>query len=134
MSRRDSNDKQWQQVKEIVGRRDKNDRIYKILSAKEALILKSNGGIQLQILDPAHIIPVSAQPEIMYESCNIVLLNRYSHTMLDSCRHPVTGQYISKKEMNDWWLKILKGNSRQFEAFKKLLKEKNIYFEGLEEL
>lgn len=133
MGRRDSNDKQWQQVKEEVKKRDRVDRIFKVLNMKEALVLKSNGGAQLQTLDPAHIIPVSSHPEITYEACNIILLNRFSHEMLDSCRNPVTGRHISKNEMNDWWIRILEGNQNQFEAFKTLLKEKNIYFEGLEE-
>ena len=134
MGRRDSDDQKWQQVKEEVRKRDKTDRIFKVLNMKEALILKKTGGPQLQILDPAHIIPVSANSEIMYEACNIILLNRYSHEMLDNCRNPVTGQYISKEEREKWWIKILKGNSKQFETFKNLLEEKNIYFEGLEEL
>lgn len=133
MGRRDSDDKQWQQVKEVVRKRDRVDRIFKILGARDALVLKAKGGSQLQVLDPAHIIPVSSHSEIMYEACNIVLLNRYSHEMLDNCRHPVTGQFISKEEREAWWIKILKGNPDQFKTFKNLLKEKNIYFEGLEE-
>lgn len=134
MGRRDSDDKQWQSVKEEVRRRDRVDRIFKILNAKEAFVLRRNGSIQLQTLDPAHIIPVSSNSEIMYEACNIVLLNRFSHEMLDNCRNPVTGEHISRRERENWWVRILKGNPKQFEEFKTLLKEKDIYFEGLEEL
>ena len=112
--RRDSNDKEWTRVKKEVSDRDKGvDTIWKCLNLKEALILKKKGGVLLEKKDPAHIIAVSENENIMYEPCNIVTLNRYSHEMLDSFRDPVDGHNITKKEAVNWWLRILGTDKRQ---------------------
>ena len=78
--RRDSNDKEWARVKKEVSKRDEGvDRILKCLNLKEALTLKKKGGILLDKKDPAHIIAVSENESIMYESCNIITLTIKSH-------------------------------------------------------
>ena len=127
--RRDSNDKEWTRVKKEVSDRDKGvDRIWKCLNLKEALILKKKGGVLLEKKDPAHIIAVSENENIMYEACNIVTLNRYSHEMLDSFRDPVDGHNITKREAVNWWLRILGTDKKQYNDFMELLKSKNITF------
>ena len=127
--RRDSNDKEWARVKKEVSDRDKGvDRIWKCLNLKEALILKKKGGVLLEKKDPAHIIAVSENESIMYEACNIVTLNRYSHEMLDSFRDPVDGHNITKEEAIKWWLRILGTDKKQYNDFMELLKSKNITF------
>ena len=127
--RRDSNDKEWTRVKKEVSDRDKGvDRIWKCLNLKEALILKKKGGVLLEKKDPAHIIAVSENESIMYEACNIVTLNRYSHDMLDSFRDPVDGHNITKREAVNWWLRILGTDKKQYNDFMELLKSKNITF------
>lgn len=127
--RRDSNDKEWTRVKKEVSDRDKGvDRIWKCLNLKEALILKKKGGVLLEKKDPAHIIAVSENESIMYEACNIVTLNRYSHEMLDSFRDPVDGHNITKKEATQWWLRILGTDKKQYNDFMELLKSKEIVF------
>ena len=128
--RRDSNDKEWARVKKEVSKRDEGvDRILKCLNLKEALTLKKKGGVLLDKKDPAHIIAVSENETIMYEACNIVTLNRYSHEMLDSFRDPVDGHNITKKEAIKWWLRILGTDKRQYKEFMELLESKNIKFE-----
>ena len=127
--RRDSNDKEWTRVKKEVSDRDKGvDRIWRCLNLKEALILKKKGGVLLEKKDPAHIIAVSENESIMYEACNIVTLNRYSHEMLDSFRDPVDGHNITKREAVNWWLRILGTDKKQYNDFMELLKSKNITF------
>lgn len=127
--RRDSNDKEWTRVKREVSSRDNGvDRIIKCLNLKEALILKKKGGILLERKDPAHIIAVSENESIMYEACNIVTLNRYSHEMLDSFRDPVDGHNITKDEAIKWWLRILKTDKEQYRKFMELLKSKELVF------
>ena len=127
--RRDSNDKEWTRVKKEVSDRDKGvDRIWRCLNLKEALTLKKKGGVLLEKKDPAHIIAVSENENIMYEACNIVTLNRYSHEMLDSFRDPVDGHNITKKEAIQWWLRILGTDKRQYNDFMELLKSKEIVF------
>ena len=132
MHRRDAKDQEWQRTKAKVVNRDRVDRIFKVLNATEAIVLKAKAGYLLNYLDPAHIIPVSANSTIMYEPCNIVLLNRYSHEMLDSCRHPITGEHITRDEVNKWWIRILKSNSAQYFEFKQMLDINKIHFEGVE--
>lgn len=127
--RRDSNDKEWTRVKKEVSDRDRGvDRIWKCLNLKEALVLKKKGGVLLEKKDPAHIIAVSENENIMYEACNIVTLNRYSHEMLDSFRDPVDGHNITKREATKWWLRILGTDKKQYNDFMELLKSKEIVF------
>jgi hypothetical protein len=115
MGRRDSNDLRWQEVKEIVHQRDKGRcRLLRVISAKEALILKKRAGSRLQRLDAAHFRAVSELPEYCYDPDNLVKLNRYSHEALDSCKDPITHASISKAERDEWWIKILRGNKSQF--------------------
>ena len=117
--RRDSNDTEWKKVKDIVSKRDNNTcRLLKVLSYKEALILKKNAGPFLNKLDHAHFIPVSQNSDIMYDENNICLLNRYSHSNLDSSRNPITGEYITSDQVRLWWIRILRGNINQYEYLK----------------
>jgi len=106
--RRDSSDKQWQEVKERVRKRDGNrDRLLRVLTMKEALSLQKKApAVLLKKLDVAHIFPVSLYPDIMYNDTNMVILNRYSHEALDNLRHPITGDAISYEERQEWWKRI----------------------------
>ena len=118
--RRDSNDLEWQKVKSDVSKRDNNMcRLIKVLTYKEALILKKNAGPFINKLDHAHFIPVSQDSSIMYDKNNICLLNRYSHSNLDSSRNPITGEYIDSNQVTEWWIRILKGNVNQYNYLEK---------------
>lgn len=116
--RRDSNDKEWLETKEKVKQRDKKDRMLKVVTVQEMMLLRKNGGHWLNQLDPAHINPVGRYPEWCYDPQNIVLLNHYSHSNLDSCRDPITGRQISAEERDAWWLRIIKGDKEQYEYLK----------------
>lgn len=106
--KRDSEDEQWKETKRLIAERDKGKcRLIQILNPKDFMILKKNAGKYLFINDPAHIFPVSTAPKLMYNSLNVVTLNRYSHSNLDSCRSPISGEPISKEERNSWWKKIV---------------------------
>lgn len=107
IARRSANDEQWQAVKKQVKQRDGSVcRLLKILSAKDALRLQRNAGALIKRLDAAHIYPVSQYIPMTYEVNNIVQLNRWSHTMLDSSKDPVTGDFINKETVMKWWEKI----------------------------
>lgn len=110
--RRDKNDREWQKVKEIVKLRDRGDRILRVLTVKEALLLqrKAPHPYLLRQVDPAHIFPVSIYPDQVYNKNNIVMLNRWSHENLDNMKHPVTGEKISYEERQEWWKKIAGGH------------------------
>jgi len=116
LGRRDSDDEKWLEVKEAVRKRDGGKcRLLKVISAKEALILKKKAGYKINQIDSAHFLPVSERPDLCYEINNICLLNRYSHEMLDSFRDPITGAHISKEKTFEWWLRILATNKRQLQ-------------------
>lgn len=118
MGRRDSTDKEWALTKKKVSERDKNrDRIQFILSASEYICLKRQAGPFLSKIDPAHVIPVSKAYDKCYDPDNIISLNRYSHTNLDSCKHPITGKSITQEEVNSWWIRLLKANPSQWKSF-----------------
>ena len=118
--RRDSNDEQWQAVKKEVYARDKHFcRLCRILTASEMILLRKKAGVYLKILDPAHYLAVSERPDLCYEANNICTLNRYSHSLLDDYRNPITGDYINKEEVKVWWDRILKGNESQYSFLKK---------------
>ena len=57
--------------------------------------------------DPAHVFGVGPYPHMCYNQKNVVLLNRYSHECLDSCRDPIRGTPISREERDEWWKKIV---------------------------
>lgn len=128
MGRRDSNDEQWLVTKEVVHKRDKGKcRLFRVINAKEALILKKKAGYRITRIDAAHFLPVSERPDLCYDPNNICSLNRYSHEMLDSFRNPITGAHISKEEALEWWIRILSTNKQQL----KYLLDQNIIPEGV---
>lgn len=117
IDRRSSGDKRWQEVKSIVRKRDNNScRLIRCLTAQEAVLLKRNAGINLNIIDPAHYLSVSNRPDLCYDSDNICCLNRYSHENLDSFKSPIDGSPLSKEEVDRWWLRILSTNKNQMNS------------------
>ena len=109
MTKRGKDDVKWQEVKKAVYARDRVCRLILILTAKEFIILQSNAGIQLHHCDPAHVFSVGANPkeELVYNPLNIVKLNRYSHTNLDSMRNPLNGDMITYEDRENWWKRIV---------------------------
>jgi hypothetical protein len=106
--KRTNEDIRWQEVKEQVFKRDKGCcRLLRIVSARDFLILQKNARGALKLLDPAHVFAVGSHPELCYEIDNVVVLNRFSHECLDSCKDPITGERITFEERELWWEKIL---------------------------
>lgn len=124
--RRSVDDEKWAATREAVFKRDNGKcRLLRVISARDAILLKRNAGQQLQKVDPAHIYPVSKNIPITYELANIVSLNRYSHEMLDSCRHPITGASISKEDVYEWWEQI--AGAKQWDALMKIVEPEGVY-------
>ena len=66
MSRRDSNDIEWQNVKKRIKKRDKNRcRLCEIMTIKEFLLFQKSHPVNTR-LDPAHCLPVSTHPKLCY--------------------------------------------------------------------
>lgn len=118
VGRRSSQDKRWQEVKQKVRERDKSDRMLRIVTPLEYVVLKKKAGPLINILDPAHYKAVSELPSECYTVSNICLLNRWSHENLDNFRDPVDGHPISKEEVRKWWERIIKSNKDQYQELK----------------
>lgn len=115
--RRDSKDQRWKDTKAEVHLRDGSRcRLMKVLTITEALALRKNAGPFLNQIDCAHFLSVGQNPEDCYDADNIVCLNHYSHSNLDDFKSPIDGHHISKEEVYGWWVRILKGDLKQYRA------------------
>jgi len=120
--RRSNDDLRWQELKKQIRKRDKSCRLVKKLSARDYLILRKKTGCLWNILDCAHVFGAGSYPFMIYEKKNIVLLNRYSHRLLDEFKHPVYGTPINKEEHTEWWIKII--GKKRYNILEKISKNK----------
>jgi 5-methylcytosine-specific restriction endonuclease McrA len=110
----------WQEVADKVWKRDKSQcRLLSKLKIDNPdlylYFIKNNMKSLYTKLDLAHIIPRSQSRLLYYEEENLILLNRVSHSLLDSYHNPITGESIDKIQRDEWWEYII-GN----ELWKKL--------------
>jgi len=114
----DTKDEKWVNIRNKVFTRDGNScRLIEVLNPVEIEELhKRAGKYFLSILDPAHIFSRGAYSKLYYDPDNIVVLNRYSHSLLDNAKHPIFGNPISKDEREMWWIRIL--GKRHYENLK----------------
>ncbi len=118
-------DEAWENLKINVKVRDENNcRLLKIISFPEYNLLNRRNGILIKTLEVAHVLSRGAYPELKYEIDNLVLINKFSHQMLDLYRHPITGDNINREDQIEWWCRIL--GMLQIERLKKISKIKNI--------
>jgi hypothetical protein len=108
-----NNDSKWYEVSRQALIRDNFQcRILSIMNSKQEKTFKEDMKIKgelslINILDVAHIISRSKCPKLKYELDNLVVLNRYSHYMMDQHRHPLNGEYIYDDEIKSWWMAIV---------------------------
>lgn len=103
-----SQDHKWIDTKKELWETKGTDcALCSVLNDEEFQTLISNDIFNLKTIDPAHVLGKGAFPKSYYKVKNLVPLNRYSHSMLDSGHHPLTGKVISKKEKIEWWDRIL---------------------------
>jgi len=105
-------DPKWKEVANIVWKRDKGEcRLLSKLKIDNPQLymyfINNNLPSLYTKLDLAHIIPRSQSAELYYETTNLILLNRISHSLLDSYHNPITGKPITKEEHEKWWRYIL---------------------------
>lgn len=103
-------DEKWEDLRKDIWKRDKGQcQLIRVLTYEEYQELKRNsGGLHKKSLDLAHSIWTrrSKEPKHKYLKEGIVLLNRFSHSMIDQYRNPITGNPISKEEAEEWWKRI----------------------------
>jgi len=84
--------------------------------------LKKNAGHIFEIIDPAHVFGKGAYPHMKYHVDNVVPLNRFSHSMLDQNRNPITGKQLYS-EHKEWWWKFIVGLEKYTELKERSLNE-----------
>jgi hypothetical protein len=94
-------------VYEEVLARDKTCRLFAVLTFSEREAWNRRQGGVGGILDGAHVFGKGAYPWMRYESRNMVLVNRFSHSCLDLGKSPVDGHTISVEEKQMWWQRII---------------------------
>lgn len=103
-------DTQWEEVSILVHARDKEQcqllKKLKVDNIEAYMYILSTYMLTSQ-LDLAHVIPRSASKNLYYNPDNLRLLNRASHSMLDSYHDPITGKAITKEEVRAWWMYII---------------------------
>ena len=97
-------DEKWEETK-IESRKlyGKKCLLMSQLSGVEIDTLLQNSGGLHQTIDPAHVFGKGAHPHMKYVADNVVPLNRFSHSMLDQQKDPITGKPISRKELDEYW-------------------------------
>ena len=101
-------DIKWENVYTLVHKRDREYCRLKLILTKEELAeLNKNPVNLLNQLDVAHIIPRSSSRKLYYELDNLVLLNRVSHSWIDTYKNPINGKPITREERKEWWVRIV---------------------------
>ena len=104
-------DEQTVSFREAVLKRDGHRcQLCKSLKTEEMHTLMDNAGILWKVIDVAHIKSRGSTPEKKWDLENVVLLNRYSHSMLDQGKHPLRGTPISPAEKAEWWKRIVEAS------------------------
>lgn len=83
--------------------------------------LFDNGNFLLDTIDPAHIFSRSGYPFLKYDKDNVVPLNRFSHSCLDTMRDPITGEPITKEQHKLYWVYI--SGIERFERLEEKIKK-----------
>ena len=104
-------DEDWERLKEVLIRRDGfGCKLVSIIRGTNLYYdLRENAGHLLNTIDVAHIFPKGYYKQLYYDIDDVVWLNRYSHSMLDSYRDPIRGKSISSTELSLWW-RFIAGN------------------------
>ncbi len=101
-------DEKWEEVKKKVWERDNNTcQCTRAMSIIECNKLKTGDSNTPSIKDVCHVVPRSLCKKLYYDMDNLVLMCRLFHDRLDSYKHPVTGESISREERDCWWVRII---------------------------
>jgi hypothetical protein len=91
----------------FVRERDGGCRLLQVLSKEEIAEWEENQNGLGHILDAAHVFGKGAFPWMRFDKKNIVTLNRFSHTCLDTGASPLNGKTITDSQRKSWWQRIV---------------------------
>jgi hypothetical protein len=113
VSRRSTEDKEWQETKRLARIRDKNMCVLcRLLTPTEYAKFQQSRPLMPMLIEVAHIEAVANHVEKVYDLDNVVCLCHAMHDRLDRMQDPVTGKNISKSVQLDWWQRIIEGRDR----------------------
>lgn len=94
---------------------------FKFLTVEEKNYIHKNSWGVFGTLDPAHIFPTSKYPHLGTDQENIIMLNRFCHTLIDSYKSIFDDKHsqLTEEEHTNLWIKII-GNTRYNNLLKKL--------------
>jgi len=98
----------WEDTRNFAFNRDRECQLTACLTPEELKIVRQENGYQMMssILDPCHILDKSTHKEYQYCPENIVIINRYFHTLLTEHRHPITKEFLnSRNDVLDWYFR-----------------------------
>jgi hypothetical protein len=77
--------------------------------------LQEKAGPLLEKVDVAHVFGKGSHPWMRHDPLNVVLLNRYSHSMIDQGCHPLTGEAITPELKKLFWTMLfdLQGDGQE---------------------
>lgn len=97
-------DERWENIRNDIGKECLLIKRLREYGMEEELEeLDRNGSFLIKTVDGAHFLSRSKYPSLIYYPDNVIPLNRYSHSMLDTYRDPISGEQISKEEHDSWW-------------------------------
>lgn len=113
VSRRSTEDKEWQETKRLARIRDKNMCVLcRLLTPTEYAKFQQSRPFMPMLIEVAHIEAVANHVEKVYDLDNVVCLCHAMHDRIDRMQDPVTGKNISKSVQLDWWQRIVEGRDR----------------------
>lgn len=108
--RQQSKEARWTEVKTALFERDSGCRVWQCLTQNERALVLASFYDQMMMFqgvdDAAHIKPRSTHPELYYDLDNLLRINRYFHTLLDTYRNPISQMPMSKEEHDMWFRRI----------------------------
>lgn len=110
VSRRGTDDEEWQETKRLAHIRDKNMCVLcRLLTPSEYNKFMMSRPIMLGIIEVAHIKAVAGHVELVYDIDNVVCMCHAMHDRLDRMQDPITGKNINKSTRDEWWERIKTG-------------------------
>ena len=88
--------------------------------------LELKAGPFLTTLDVAHVFGKGAYPWMRRELENVVLLNRYSHSMVDQGKHPIDGTPMDPYAKESFWFGLFTVGSNLSDAYDRLQRLKTL--------
>ena len=95
-------------LKDQVLKRDNyRCRLWCILTEEEKDLIRQYLYPPLSYTDTAHIVSKAKSKKLQEDIDNIITLTRIFHTRLDQFKNPLTGKFITKKERENWFIRIV---------------------------